>query len=345
MMLENGSTRILSISEQLYRMLLQLYPAEHRREYGPLMAQVFRDMCHDAHLQSGTFGLMRLWSYTLSDVARTTVTEHLAKRGMKLMSNVKIDRYEVKKEIGSGSASTVYLVHDPENQRDVVVKRWKPSETFAPALLKREADAMTQLKHPGIPEVYDFVDNDDLPYYVMEYIEGSDLLTLVESQEEFLPEQDIIEWGVKVCDILIHMHNHKPEPFLFRDMCPSNIIVDDAGNVHIIDFGITVPYIENREYAKIGTEGYASPEQYKGIVDLRSDTYTLGASLHHIATRFDPRPKQNAQSRPFVFGPPRAANSALSKAFAAVIMKAISFEPEDRYQSAEEMKSALLACL
>jgi serine/threonine-protein kinase len=84
----------------------------------------------------------------------------------------------------------------------------------------------------------------------------------------------------------------------------------------------------------------AAPEQYKGMVSPLVDVYTLGATLHYLATRIDPR-----KERPFTFTPPRTINPQIPKSLAAVIMKALTYEPEDRWQSAEDFKAALLACL
>jgi serine/threonine protein kinase len=112
--------------------------------------------------------------------------------------------------------------------------------------------------------------------------------------------------------------------------------------VRLVDFGIVEPYQAGREQALIGRVGYASPEQYFGYSDERSDVYGLGATLHYLLTRRDPYKEE-----PFTFhdAPPRSLNPAISEALEAVILKATEHNPEDRYQSAEEMKAALLACL
>ena len=92
----------------------------------------------------------------------------------------------------------------------------------------------------------------------------------------------------------------------------------------------------------IGTEGYAPPEQYWGYTDARSDIFALGATLHHLLTRRDPH-----KETPFSFhdAPPRSLNPAISQELETVILKAVEHHPEDRYQSVDEMKNALLACL
>ena len=114
----------------------------------------------------------------------------------------------------------------------------------------------------------------------------------------------------------------------------------------MVDFGIARRLPEGQsqaEYDAIGTVGYAPPEQYKGVADVRSDIYALGASLHHLVTGRDPRKPHAA----FLFHiyPPRSLNPNVSEAFEAVLLKATEFKVEDRFQSVYEMKQALQACL
>jgi len=145
-----------------------------------------------------------------------------------------------------------------------------------------------------------------------------------------------------LCDALIHLHSQRPAPLIFRDVKPSNIMIDPYGQVYLIDFGISLAHQPGRELAMIGTEGYSPPEQYLGYTDVRSDVYSLGATLHHLLTCRDPR-----RETPFSFhdAPPRSLNPAISEELEAVILKAVEHKAEDRYQSVEEMKTALLACL
>lgn len=328
---------MFSWSEKVYSMLLYLYPCEFRQQYGDDMKQLFRDM-----LSQNT--TIELWGITLRDFIPSVITEHLENIGHDPMTTIKIDQYEVKKQITKGATSAIYLVNDPLRQRDVVMKLWQPDGEFDPNTLRREVDVMTQLKHANIPEVYEYVENESHPYFLMEYIPGDSLLKQIEMAKTFIPQNTIITWGVQLCDILIHFHNNKPDPYLFRDVKPSNVIVDDDGNLHLIDFGITVPHIVDHRYDLIGTQGYSAPEQYTGHVDVRSDIYALGASLHHISTRIDPRPEHNVNNQKFTFAPLRSINPKYSKSFASIITKAVAYEPENRFQNINEMKDALLQC-
>ena len=333
-----------AICTWIYRAALWLYPRDYRSEYAAPMMQLYLDMYRDTHENNGAPAALFWTVRACVDAIRCAAAERLSFYGDHTMTTMMIDNYRVKKEIGRGAAAGIYLAHDSEYERDVVIKLWAPEEGLDPDTLKRESEAMARLHRPGLPEVYDFVENDSQPYIVMEHILGENLLDKITRSEDFIPETSIVDWAVQLADILHHFHQCQPEPFVYRDMKPANVIIGEVGAVNLVDFGIAAPYAPGRKYNLIGTVGYAAPEQYRGAVDPRSDIYALGATLHHTATRFDPRPEHNPLARKHVFGPPRLDNPAISKRFAAVIMKALAFEPEDRFQSAAEMLQALADC-
>ena len=256
-----------------------------------------------------------------------------------------IDRFEVKGLLGVGGVSAVYLAHDPNSGRDVAIKVANPEALKQfDWMLKgfRQAAARVKLsQHPAFPEIYDYSETADHVYIVVEYIEGKTLVDILGEQEGFLPERDVIEWAIQICDALTYLHSQRPEPIIFRNVKPVFVMVDHHGRIRLIDFLIAEPYRAGREQSAIGEEGYAPPEQYFGYTDARSDVYSLGATLHHLLTRRDPR-KEKVFS--FHDAPPRSLNPAISEELEAVILKAVEHNPEDRYQSAEEMKTALLAC-
>jgi predicted ATPase/DNA-binding SARP family transcriptional activator len=257
-----------------------------------------------------------------------------------------IDRFAVKKLRGAGSFGSVYLAYDPDNGRDVAIKMANPEALRkfdrASRMFKHEAEVMAKLDHPAFAEFYGRGETADSVYIVLEYIDGEDLGEILEKQEGFLPEEVVIEWAIQICDALTYMHSQKPELLIFRDVKPSNVVVDHEGKVHLVGLGIVEPYRPGRELPLIGTEGYAPPEQYFGYTDARSDIYALGATLHHLLTRRDPREEILFS---FHDTPPRSLNPDISEELEAVILRAVEHNPEDRHQSAEELKTALLACL
>jgi outer membrane protein assembly factor BamB len=134
---------------------------------------------------------------------------------------------------------------------------------------------------------------------------------------------------------LDYLHNQKPDTIIFRDMKPSNVMIDSLGKVRLIDFGIARTFTSGTKGTMIGTEGYSAPEQYKGEATPQSDIYSLGATIHHILTRKDPR-----LDAPFTFHerPIPNFNQKAPPDFVRVIDKALSFNAAERYTSCAEMK-------
>jgi tetratricopeptide (TPR) repeat protein len=258
----------------------------------------------------------------------------------------RLGRYELKKLLGFGGYSAVYLAYDPDSDRDVAIRethqRVLRQYAWARENLRREAEFHTKLAHRGLIECYDYVETADHTYLVLEFIPGKHLEGMLDERVGFPPERDVIQWGIQICDALIYLHNQRPEPIILRDLKPSNVMVRPDGSIVLIDLSITETYQRGREMAMLGTEGYAPPEQYVGYTDARSDVYSLGAVLHYLLTRRDPRTE-----KPFTFhdAPPRSLHPAISEQLEAVVLKAVEYKILDRYQSVEEMRAALLACL
>ncbi len=207
---------------------------------------------------------------------------------------------------------------------------------------KREASLLATLSHPAIPQIFDFFSFGDRAYLVMEHIQGKDLEAILATTSQFLPVEQIVQWGIEICDVLEYLHNHKPEPIVFRDMKPSNVMIDHHRRVRLIDFGIAKTFQMGQPGTMIGTEGYSPPEQYKGEASPAADIYALGATLHHLLTRRDPRLEP-----PFSFDqkPISAYNPQVPDALAAVIMRSLAYDPKERYASAAAMKQALEAVM
>jgi outer membrane protein assembly factor BamB/tRNA A-37 threonylcarbamoyl transferase component Bud32 len=204
---------------------------------------------------------------------------------------------------------------------------------------EREANLLATLDHPAIPRIYDYFSINERSYLVLEYINGKDLEAILNQTNEFISEERIIRWAIELCDVLGYLHKHKPEPIIFRDMKPSNVMITHHDHVMLIDFGIAKRFETGQKGTMIGTEGYSPPEQYRGEATYLADIYALGATLHHMITRRDPR-----LEAPFSFGERliNQINPNVSAEFEQVIYKALQYSPEDRYQSAAEFKAAML---
>ncbi|MGB7340223.1 MAG: serine/threonine-protein kinase [Phototrophicaceae bacterium] len=261
------------------------------------------------------------------------------------INTILLARYKIEGQLGGGGQGAVYQARDlnfPDSRRLVAIKEMHVvtnDDTLRTSTMKtfqREANILATLNHPAIPKIYDFFEKNDRAYLVMEYINGRDLEAIL-SRTKSLPIDKMVEWGIDLCDVLQYLHNHQPEPIIFRDMKPANIMIDSLGKVRLIDFGIAKVFVSGLPQTMIGTEGYSAPEQYKGKANPLSDIYSLGATLHHVATRSDPRLEP-----PFSFNerPITSFNDDASVQFEQVIMRALEFDPDKRFQSCADMKDA-----
>ncbi len=261
---------------------------------------------------------------------------------------VLVERYMIQQVIGIGGMGAVYRARDlhfPNVMKLVAVKEM--INTARDPLVKqtivqnfeREAHILVALSHPCIPKIFDFFTHDNRSYLVLEFINGKDLEALLRETDDFIPEEQVIGWAIELCDVLTFLHSHKPEPIIFRDMKPSNIMVNQDNHIVLVDFGIAKLFKEGQKGTMIGTEGYSPPEQYRGEATQRADIYSLGATLHHILTRRDPR-----LEAPFTFleRPIRQINPNTTVELEGVINTALQYNPMDRFQSAEAMKEALI---
>ena len=266
-------------------------------------------------------------------------------------STVLQGRYEIIRTVNIGGMSIVYQARDKRFTKVARLCAVKEMINSAPdphlremgiQNFEREANILATLSHPAIPKIFDCFSEGNRSYLILEFIEGQDLESLLQRTASFLPEEQIISWAIQICDVLSYIHSHKPNPIIFRDVKPSNIMLNNQDRIVLIDFGIAKVFQTGQKGTMIGTEGYSPPEQYKGIAEPRGDIYALGATMHHLLTQRDPR-----HEPPFTFHdyPPRSLNPEVSERLEAVVMKALQYEIEDRYSTAEEMKFALQTVL
>ncbi len=259
-----------------------------------------------------------------------------------------VNRYNIQDVIGVGGMGSVYRARDLHFPNVVKLVAVKEMINLAPDPLvrqtivqnfEREANLLATLNHPAIPRIYDYFTQNEHSYLVLEFIHGKDLETVIADANGFLPEDQVVSWAVQLCDVLQYLHGHKPDPIIFRDMKPSNVMINHNGDVVLVDFGIAKAFQTGQKGTMIGTEGYSPPEQYRGEATQIADIYSLGATLHHAITRRDPRLEP-----PFSFGerPIRRINTNVSVEFEAVVNVALQYNPSDRFPSAEAMKDALM---
>lgn len=257
-------------------------------------------------------------------------------------------RYRVIGVLGMGGMSAVYQAQDlrfPKVKRLCVVKEMLNTATdpevraMIERNFEREANILATLSHPGIVQVYDYFSEGDRSYLVIEYVHGRDLEEALSETEGFLPEAQVVSWAIQICDVLIYLHSYEPQPVVFRDLKPSNIMLDNHGRIRVVDFGIARLFQSGQKGTMIGTEGYSPPEQYRGMAEPRVDIYALGATLHHLLSKQDPRlePPFSFHERPI-----HDKNPTVSEELTAVINRALEYDINKRYGSAEEMQRALM---
>jgi outer membrane protein assembly factor BamB/tRNA A-37 threonylcarbamoyl transferase component Bud32 len=257
-------------------------------------------------------------------------------------------RYLIQDVIGSGGMGAVYRARDmhfPNAVKLVAIKEMVSANTdpkINQMMIKnfeREANLLVTLSHPSINRINDYFSIDQRAYLVLDYVYGKDLERILDRVTDFIPENQVIKWAVQMCDVLEYLHSHEPEPIIFRDIKPSNIMINRQGNVILIDFGIAKTFQFGQKGTIIGTEGYAPPEQYRGEATPSVDIYALGATLHHLFTRHDPtiEPPFTFEQRPI-----HNFNTSVSNQMVEVIEKALQYNASDRFASAKEMKLALI---
>lgn len=269
--------------------------------------------------------------------------------------------YELDREIGAGGGGIVYLGRHIRLNKQIVLKADKRKLSAGEEKLRTEVDLLKGLSHTYIPQVYDFVQVEDTVYTVMDYVEGESLDKLLK-RGQAIPQRMVVKWACQLLEALNYLHSQKPHGILHGDIKPANIMLRSNGDICLIDFNIALALGEEGAVRVGYSRGYASPEQYisdpvfysqltkmrntsksvsnssssrqkKICMDVRSDIYSLGATLYRlltgqIATKWKVDEK--------------LLNQCCSQQVAFIIQKSMATAPGERYQSAEEMLDAFL---
>ena len=268
-------------------------------------------------------------------------------------------RYDLQTIIGQGGTAEVWRAVDRRLDRVVAVKVLRSDlatdRTF-PERLRREARAIAGLDHPGIVEVYDAGSDErdgiELPYVVMEYVEGLSLRDLIAAGERLTPEHAMRV----VADVLDALECSHRAGIVHRDIKPGNVMLTDADTVKVMDFGIARavagPAAELTATSEvIGTAQYLSPEQALGSsVDGRSDVYSTGCLLYELLTGRPPFVGSSPVSVAYMHvrepvSSPLAVDPSLPPHYASVVLRALAKDPSERYPSAAAMRADVEAAL
>ena len=254
--------------------------------------------------------------------------------GDKVLNN----RYEVLKVIHAKGMSAVYLVQDGNLNKQWCLKEIRKSSAGRNNVeydaLIQEANIMKGLNHPSIPRITTIEEEGDSVFIVMDYVDGMSIKSWLNKKGKI--SQDVaVVWVKQITQVLVYLHNRK-QPIFYRDMKPDNVMIQGDGNIKVLDFGISVVIKAKCQVIEkaLGTKGYAAPEQSKkGMVcDLRSDIYALGKTMYYMLTGINPSQVPKEKLKPI-----REIDSSISPGLELVVNKCVKEDPNERYQSCEEL--------
>jgi len=268
-------------------------------------------------------------------------------RGTKKLTLID-NRYEVLCTVKAGAMGCVYKARDTRLDSIVALKKMLPSFTtpeelkYAEERFREEAKLLSKLHHGGLPKVSDYFTAIDLEtgkpahYLVMTFIEGEDLENFIARRSPPYSPDEVVRYARRLLEILIYLHSQSP-PVVYRDLNPRNII-EKGGDLFLVDFGIAKPMKSEHKGTAIGTPGYASPEQYKGFAEPRSDIYSLGVLMHYLLTGANP---EDSSKPLFTFEPIRVLNPRVPDYLDRLITSMLDVIPDNRPSSAEQVWTIL----
>jgi len=246
------------------------------------------------------------------------------------------DKYHIEEILGMGGMGTVYLARNIDTGRHWAVKEIcrHQNDEIDPA---SEPNLLKKLDHPAFPRLYDIVRHEGKLYMITDYIKGVSLDKKLEAESR-IPEKIVVNWAIQLCRALEYLHSMRPNPVIYRDIKPSNIMLTDTDILKLVDFGSAREYKpqSDADTVYIGTRGYAAPEQFgTGQTSAASDIYSLGVTLHHLLTGKSP------VEPPYRLEPIRYYDPGLSPKLEAIIARCTHESISERYQSASELLADL----
>ena len=263
-------------------------------------------------------------------------------------------RYRIVRQLGQGGMGAVYEAVDQRLDTTVALKETLFTDERLRRQFEREARLLARLHHPALPRVSDHFSEGDGQFLVMQFIPGDDLSEMLTRRQGPFPATQVMSWADQLLDALDYLHEQDPQ-IIHRDIKPQNLKLTSRGQIILLDFGLAkgqggdISRITTAASIFGYTPNYAPLEQIQGLgTELRSDLYSLAATLYHLLTGVKPPDALtraaalvNAQPDPLL--PPSHANADVPSVADNVLTKAMSQNREQRYASAEEMRKALHA--
>ncbi len=278
--------------------------------------------------------------------------QHRYSEGLSLKNGTRLaDRYLIQSTISTSATSTVYQARDlhfPNVLKLVVVKEYRnpssnPQERqVSVQQFERQVNLLATLSHPAIPGILDYFTQDRHSYLVMEFIDGQTLASILEDMHGPLPPEQVVQWAIGLCEVMQYLHSHEPEAIILRVLNPSNIMLDQHNNIILVDFGISLIFQDYRQGARVDSQGYSAPEMHQSGDSVLVDIYSLGATMYNLLTGIHPGNEIATSSDQH---PIHQINPQVSTELENILSKAVQIDPQSRFQSAEQMKVALLGVL
>jgi len=255
------------------------------------------------------------------------------------IADILANRYQIIGLLGQGGMGTVYLAEDLK----LSGKQWAIKETMLEndefQRFIDEAEILVRLNHPFLPNVIDYIQPDELgtSYLVMDFIKGDTLQRIFDRKNRRMDSKAVMKYAIQICELFEYLHHGQSTPIIYRDLKPSNIMIDENDNIRLIDFGIARSFKEGKQTdtVQLGTIGFAAPEQFEEQqTDHRTDLYTLGAVMYYLLSRG--RYYYVTQKRLDEIEP----NVPQDLTF--IINKLLRKSPYDRYQKASDVKRDLI---
>ena len=243
-------------------------------------------------------------------------------------------RYEIRRKLGKGGSACVYLAFDRVDGRNRALKEVKKAGKGKGSIgICQEAEVIRELKYPYFPAIYDVLTAEEAEYMVMEYLEGE---ALGERLRRLGPQpwQEVQRWGRDLCLMLHYLHQCIPM-IVYQDMKPDNVMIQPRGNLRLIDFGAVMNQRDGGLQQRLGTRGYAAPEQFDcdSRIDARTDIYGLGQTMYELLTGKNPR--EGGWKKIF------SVKQNFPRKLDRILRKCINENPAERYQDCQELREAL----
>jgi serine/threonine-protein kinase len=270
------------------------------------------------------------------------------------------ERYRIQQAVARGGMGSIYLADDIRLEGRVCAVKEVVGDPIATPedqqeaheQFYREASVLARLDHPSLPKVSDFFSEEGRDYLIMDFVPGQDLSDIIESARDegrFLPEAEVLGWVKQLIDALAYLHSQEP-PVLHRDIKPANLKLTPSGTIKLVDFGL-VKIMESDEQRTVtivqgrGTAHYTPLEQYggdTGHTDVRSDIYSLGATVYHLLSNEPPTEAKERFLKPGSLPGLRDINPLISPRTERTVAWSLNLHPDERPASIKVFRDALV---